>query len=108
MQTPDDVDFRIMSTFVEFYSIFLGFVNYKSYQDIGLIYPPKLSISQDQSDKADKLDAGDLDDEYLASLNCDFVKLDESSIDEPARDDFPVVSVNSFASISLLSSSALF
>jgi len=47
-QTPDDVDFRIMSTFVEFYSIMLGFVNYKSYQDIGLIYPPKVNIKKIQ------------------------------------------------------------
>jgi hypothetical protein len=44
-QTPDDVDFRIMSTFVEFYSIMLGFVNFKSYQDIGLIYPPKVNFN---------------------------------------------------------------
>lgn len=42
-KTPDDVDFRIMSTFVEFYSIMLGFVNFKSYSDIGLIYPPKVA-----------------------------------------------------------------
>ena len=42
LKTPDDVDFRIMSTFVEFYSIMLGFVNFKSYTDIGLIYPPKV------------------------------------------------------------------
>ena len=44
LKTPDDVDFRIMSTFVEFYSIMLGFVNFKSYQEIGLIYPPKVSF----------------------------------------------------------------
>lgn len=31
-----------MSTFVDFYSIMLGFVNYKSYTDIGLIYPPQV------------------------------------------------------------------
>jgi hypothetical protein len=45
-QNPDDVDFRIMSTFVEFYSIMLGFVNYKSYIDIGLIYPPKVKLKK--------------------------------------------------------------
>jgi pescadillo protein len=73
--TPDDVDFRIMSTFVEFYSILLGFINFKSYQDLGLIYPPKLSISQKPSTSPeDKLNALDFNDEYLASLNCDFLK----------------------------------
>ncbi len=52
-----------MSTFVEFYTIMLGFVNYKSYQDIGLIYPPKLSISPQDIGEIDKLDASDFNDE---------------------------------------------
>jgi pescadillo protein len=41
-QTPDDVDFRIMSTFVEFYTVMLGFTNFKLYQSTGLYYPPKV------------------------------------------------------------------
>ena len=61
-QTPDDVDFRIMSTFVEFYSILLGFVNYKSYIDLGLIYPPKLSISERKEATGDN-DAAAADDD---------------------------------------------
>ena len=32
-----------MSTFIEFYSIMLGFTNYKLFSDIGLFYPPKLN-----------------------------------------------------------------
>jgi pescadillo protein len=78
-QTPDDVDFRIMSTFVEFYSIMLGFVNFKAYQDLGLIYPPKLAIASKKDEtKSDKLDEDDFNDEYLASLNCDFVKVPDN------------------------------
>jgi pescadillo protein len=82
LKTPDDVDFRIMSTFVEFYSIMLGFVNYKSYQDIGLIYPPKLSITNTQTDNKVKISTGtqnDFNEDYLSSLNCDFLKI----VDEP-------------------------
>jgi len=76
-QTPDDVDFRIMSTFVEFYSIMLGFINFKSYQDLGLIYPPKLAISATATAKKEEED-NDYNDEHLASLNCDFVKIPDN------------------------------
>lgn len=37
-----DVDYRIMATFIEFYSTLLGFVNFKLYAEIGLMYPPRL------------------------------------------------------------------
>jgi len=88
-KTPDDIDFRIMSTFVEFYSIMLGFVNFKAYQDIGLIYPPKLSISENAADDSieDRMDQRDMNDEYLASLNCDFLKVQD---DSGHLDEFPL------------------
>lgn len=37
-----EVDYRIMATFVEFYAALLGFVNFRLYTGIGLVYPPKL------------------------------------------------------------------
>jgi pescadillo protein len=43
-----DVDFRIMGTFVEFYTTLLGFVNYRLYNSIGLIYPPRFNTSSDE------------------------------------------------------------
>ncbi|KAK5019202.1 mRNA-binding ribosome synthesis protein nop7, partial [Cryomyces antarcticus] len=43
-----DVDFRIMGTFVEFYTTLLGFVNFRLYTSIGLVYPPKFSASSDE------------------------------------------------------------
>jgi len=36
---PDDVDFRVMTTFFEFYETLLSFVLYKLYSDIGIRYP---------------------------------------------------------------------
>ena len=43
-----DVDFRIMGTFVEFYTTLLGFVNFRLYTSIGLIYPPKFDSKSDE------------------------------------------------------------
>ncbi|KAL6716732.1 mRNA-binding ribosome synthesis protein nop7 [Lecanora helva] len=43
-----NVDFRIMGTFVEFYTTLLGFVNFRLYTTIGLIYPPKFDVKSDE------------------------------------------------------------
>ena len=43
-----DVDFRIMGTFVEFYTTLLGFVNFRLYTSIGLVYPPKFDLKSDE------------------------------------------------------------
>ena len=43
-----DVDFRIMGTFVEFYTTLLGFVNFRLYTSIGLIYPPQFDSKSDE------------------------------------------------------------
>jgi pescadillo protein len=43
-----DVDFRIMGTFVEFYQTLLGFVNFRLYNSVGLVYPPKFSAASDE------------------------------------------------------------
>ncbi|KAL8663360.1 MAG: hypothetical protein Q9168_008105 [Polycauliona sp. 1 TL-2023] len=50
-----DVDFRIMGTFVDFYTTLLGFVNYRLYTTIGLVYPPKFNSSSDE--RGGELDA---------------------------------------------------
>ncbi len=79
-----------MSTFVEFYSIMLWFVNFKSYQDIGLIYPPKLSISSESTLLEKNID-DDFNNEFLASLNCDFIKITEDPENNVNGDEFLLV-----------------
>lgn len=37
---PDDVDYKVMLTFLEFYQTMLEFINFKLYHDLGLKYPP--------------------------------------------------------------------
>jgi pescadillo protein len=39
---PKDVDFRLISTFLEFYTVAAKFVMFKLYHELGLVYPPKL------------------------------------------------------------------
>jgi pescadillo protein len=41
-EIPEDVDFKIMKTFLEVNETLVSFVNYKLYMDCGLVYPPKL------------------------------------------------------------------
>lgn len=43
-----DIDFRIMATFIDFYTTLLGFVNYRLYTSIGLVYPPKFNQESDE------------------------------------------------------------
>ena len=40
-----DVDFRVMHTFLEFYATLLGFVNFRLYKTLGVIYPPEVDLS---------------------------------------------------------------
>ncbi|XP_046418289.1 pescadillo homolog [Neodiprion fabricii] len=42
-QSKNEVDFKVMSTFVEFYVVMLGFVNFKLYHDLNMFYPPKFN-----------------------------------------------------------------
>ena len=44
-----DVDYRIMATFVDFYTTLLGFVNFRLYNTIGLRYPPKFDTRSDEN-----------------------------------------------------------
>lgn len=49
LQIPSDLDFRIMLTFLELYQTLLGFVFFKLFTDINLVYPPKLDEALDEN-----------------------------------------------------------
>mmetsp|Transcript_36313 Transcript_36313/g.79428 ORF Transcript_36313/g.79428 Transcript_36313/m.79428 type:complete len:700 (-) Transcript_36313:40-2139(-) len=55
---PDDVDYRVMLTFFEFYETLLGFVLYKLYNDIGVRYP--LAISNVERNSASSVLAANI------------------------------------------------
>eukprot|EP00242_Pyramimonas_sp_CCMP2087_P007284 CAMPEP_0198207012 /NCGR_PEP_ID=MMETSP1445-20131203/10507_1 /TAXON_ID=36898 /ORGANISM="Pyramimonas sp., Strain CCMP2087" /LENGTH=627 /DNA_ID=CAMNT_0043879893 /DNA_START=150 /DNA_END=2033 /DNA_ORIENTATION=- len=46
---PEDVDYRVMVTFLEFYQTLLEFVNFKLYHSLGLQYPPVLDATKEQA-----------------------------------------------------------
>lgn len=48
-KVPDDVDFRIMKTFLEFSVKLIGFVNFKLFTELNVIYPPTLDLEKDQN-----------------------------------------------------------
>ncbi|OWF44823.1 Pescadillo-like [Mizuhopecten yessoensis] len=41
-ENPTEVDFKIMQTFVEFYTTMMGFINFKLFYTLNLHYPPKV------------------------------------------------------------------
>jgi hypothetical protein len=42
-QHPTDVDYRVMATFTEMYTTLFGFINFRLYQTLNLVYPPKVT-----------------------------------------------------------------
>merc|ERR1719397_1398287 len=81
-QAPANVDFRLMSIFVEFYTTMLGFVNFRLYHGLNLTYPPALSNvtvtpMEEYSDK-------------VCALNQSLVRTVMNSEDEVELDDIPV------------------
>jgi len=77
-----EVDFKVMSIFVEFYMIMLGFVNFRLYHQINLVYPPQFpshllqdseeTLSNEHSFVADR----------IAALNIDILRTDNSILQE--------------------------
>jgi pescadillo protein len=46
---PEDVDYRVMLTFLQFYECLVKFVNFKLFFDEGLHYPPRLDEQKEAS-----------------------------------------------------------
>lgn len=90
-KTPADVDFKIMATFLEFYTTLLGFVNYKLYSDLGLVYPPKLTFTATTS-LTSLCSEDEFSDEFLASLGLPIMKkpdanpVDQIEVDQEAAE----------------------
>merc|ERR1712042_42642 len=86
---PEVVDFRIMLTFIEFYSTMLGFINFQLYHSLNLFYPPQL-INADSKEEKDEgfCQEVDVDSEILAALTSNIKSSLEEKEDEPEYDEF--------------------
>lgn len=82
-RTGGDIDFRIMGTFVEFYTTLLGFVNYRLYTSLGLVYPPKFSAKSDE--QGGELAAFQLEGKAIASTAAVNDRIEDSEIDPEAQ-----------------------
>jgi len=81
-KNPADVDFKIMATFLEFYTTLLGFVNFKLYSELGLVYPPKLTFAATSS-LSTLCSEDEFSDEFLASLGLPIMKkVDANPVDQ--------------------------
>lgn len=78
---PRGVNLKIMRTFLEFYIVLLGFVNYRLYQSLNLQYPPR--IIQEAGDGKSSTEIGDL----ISTLNRPLVKTKEIQEDEVQIDE---------------------
>uniref|UniRef100_A0A1B6CUK3 Pescadillo homolog n=1 Tax=Clastoptera arizonana TaxID=38151 RepID=A0A1B6CUK3_9HEMI len=93
-QAKSEVDFRIMSTFAQFYTVLLGFVNFRLYHGLNLFYPPKfihLEVSDKKNNKL--IDEDGFVSEKIAALNTPIARTNTDSgepEDEIMLDSFPM------------------
>jgi len=85
---PTDVDYKIMATFVEFYTTLMGFVNFRLYNTMQLHYPPKLEL-ENEIIKDDMCMPNEKIQERLAALS-QTLKSTVEGEDEAEVDEFPV------------------
>ncbi|NXF08556.1 PESC protein, partial [Smithornis capensis] len=92
---PTDVDYRVMATFTEFYTTLLGFVNFRLYHSLNLLYPPKIDSLADGEQKPMEGKEYAMDSEsYLERLSALSSSLARvvapTHEDEVEMDEFPV------------------
>ncbi|KAK3084322.1 hypothetical protein FSP39_011558 [Pinctada imbricata] len=89
---PTDVDYKIMQTFVEFYTTLLGFVNFRLYSSINLHYPPKLEL-EDTEVCEEQMTMRERLEERLSAMTQSLETIDAGGgEDEVEIDEFPVQS----------------
>ncbi|NXA37997.1 PESC protein, partial [Eudromia elegans] len=92
---PTDVDYRVMATFTEFYTTLLGFVNFRLYHSLNLLYPPKIEGQAEVELKPAEGEAYAMDSEsYLEKLSALSASLTRvvapTTEDDVEMDEFPV------------------
>lgn len=87
-QNKLEVDFKIMSIFVEFYTIMLGFVNFRLYHSLNLYYPPKFSaLTSPEQEEKNLIDEEAFVSERVAALNFPLSKMSADEAEEEVEID---------------------
>lgn len=89
-QARGEVDFRIMATFVEFYTIMSGFVNFRLYSSLNLLYPPQFNVSLDSEQS--QVDENAFVSERIAALSVDLLRTCDDQDEEPEEMDLQLIS----------------
>eukprot|EP00795_Rhopilema_esculentum_P015350 gene15350-6582_t len=87
-EPPSDVDFRVMLTFLEFYTTLLGFINFHLYHSMNIHYPPKLVVNPNLAEDTGFCDDVEMEDEKLAALTNTLATLAQDHEDEATIDEF--------------------
>ncbi|XP_019722732.1 pescadillo [Hippocampus comes] len=91
---PTDVDYRVMATFTEFYTTLLGFINFRLYNSLNLVYPPKLDSKAEQALKDNNEEDYALDAESylekLSAFSASLTRVVSAAEEEAQMDHFPV------------------
>uniref|UniRef100_A0A1A9W026 Pescadillo homolog n=1 Tax=Glossina brevipalpis TaxID=37001 RepID=A0A1A9W026_9MUSC len=80
--SKEEVDFKVMSIFVEFYSIMLGFVNFRLYHSQNLTYPPQFPADVLIDSEKRLNDESSFISDRIAALNFELVRTDKIAEDE--------------------------
>jgi len=90
-QSKAEVDFRIMSTFTQFYTVLLGFVNFRLYHCLNLYYPPTFAAySASQAKDNELVDREVYLAERIAALNQPLARSGSDAPEEEVElDSFP-------------------
>ncbi|XP_058054021.1 pescadillo homolog [Anopheles bellator] len=73
----ESIDFSIMKSFGDFFTVMAGFINYRLYHSINLVYPPQFPHSLDSDETFASEDA--FMNERIAALNADLMRTDGST-----------------------------
>ncbi|KDR21903.1 Pescadillo-like protein, partial [Zootermopsis nevadensis] len=90
-QSTMEVDFRIMSTFVQFYSVLLGFVNFRLYHLLNLHYPPTFAVLSADATEKTLVDEEAFVSERVAALNVPLFCTGPTVEEEVEMDQFPMI-----------------
>ncbi|CAB1453396.1 unnamed protein product [Pleuronectes platessa] len=92
---PTDVDYRVMATFTELYTTLLGFINFRLYHSLNLLYPPKLDSKAESELKEENEEDYAMNSECylekLSALSASLARVVSTAEEEDAElDQFPV------------------